>query len=293
MNNFMIRLLTINKKSFLGFFFPLLALTVFAQDPKPEITALKDTVAKGVSVSPASMQFNVKPGTSQSKKLKVFNDTDFERNFQVTSQDYNAEDINRAAVDSKTPEDYKYGLTKWIYITPTVFTLKPGEKMEINVLVDVPAGIEFEHSAWSIVVVEEVKTREEINTSSQNSAVGLGIIPTMGFGIFVYQNPPGLKISPVALTGFSLDRNAKKFKLKAENQGQGISFCTYYVELLNVGTGKSINLPPQQATFLPGAKRNFEVAWPELPSGSYNALLVLDFGSKEMVETAEIDFAVP
>lgn len=289
----MIRLNTMFKKYFLGSFLLLLTATVFAQDPKPEITALKDSVARGVSVSPASMQFTVKPGTSQSKKLKVFNDTGFERNFQVTSQDYNAEDINRAAADSKTPEDYKYGLTKWIYITPTVFTLKPGEKMEINVLVDVPAGIEFEHSAWSMVVVEEVKTREEINTSNQNSAVGLGIIPTMGFGIFVYQNPPGLKISPVALTGFSLDRNAKKFKLKAENEGQGISFCTYYVELLNMGTGQAIKLPPHQATFLPGAKRNFEVAWPELPSGSYNALLVLDYGSKEMVETAEIDFAVP
>ena len=289
----MITLNTMFKKYFLGSFLLLLTITVFAQDPKPEITALKDTVPRGVSVSPASMQFTVKPGTSQSKKLKVFNDTGFERNFQVTSQDYNAEDINRAAVDSKTPEDYKYGLSKWLYITPTVFALKPGEKIEINVLVDVPAGVEFEHSAWSMIVIEEVKTREEINTSNQNSAVGLGIIPTMGFGIFVYQNPPGLKISPVALTGFSLDRNAKKFKLKAENEGQGISFCTYYVELLNMGTGQAIKLPPQQATFLPGAKRNFEVAWPELPSGSYNALLVLDYGSKEMVETAEIDFAVP
>ena len=289
----MIRLNTMFKKYFLGSFLLLLTATVFAQNPKPEITALKDTVPRGVSVSPASMQFNVKTGSSQSKKLKVFNDTDFERNFQVTSQDYNAEDINRAAADSRTTEDFKYGLTKWLYITPTVFTLKPGEKMEINVLLDVPAGAEFEYSAWSMIVVEEVKTREEINISSSNNAVGMGVLPTMGFGIFVYQTPPGLKVSPVALTGFSLDRNAKKFKLMAENEGQGISFCTYYVELLNMGTGQAIKLPPQQATFLPGAKRNFEVAWPELPSGSYNALLVLDYGSKEMVETAEIDFALP
>ena len=44
---------------------------------------------------------------------------------------------------------------------------------------------------------------------------------------------------------------------------------------------------------LPGAEREFKLELPILPSGSYNALVVLDYGSKEMVETAELDFAIP
>ncbi len=261
-------------------------------EPDPDIKAAKDSVPKGVSVSPASMRFNIKPGSSQSKKITVLNDTDFERTFEVRSLDYNAEDINRAAADSKTEENYKYGLTKWSFITPAVFTLKPGEKKIVNVLIDIPTGAENNHAAWSMIIVEEVKERQQLDVTQKEGAVGLGIIPTIGFGIFVYQNPPGLATSEVSLTGYSITPDKKNFTLKAKNKGEGIGFCTYYFEVMNMATGKVLKIPAAQATLLPGAEREFKVVLPALPSGSYNALLVLDYGSKEMVETAEIDFAL-
>ena len=257
------------------------------------IKTAKDSIPRGVSVSPATIRFNIKPGTSQSKKITVFNDTEFERTFEVRSIDYNANDVNRSAADSKTPENFKYGLSKWSYITPAVFTLKPRDKMSVNLLVDIPAGEEYKHAAWSMVIVEEVKEREQLDVGANKQAVALGIVPTIGFGIFVYQNPPGLATTEVSLTGYNISSDKKSLKIKAKNTGEGIGFCTYYFEIMNMATGSVTKVPPSQATILPSAEREFSIELPLLPSGSYNAMVVLDYGSKEMVETAELDFAIP
>ena len=257
------------------------------------IKTAKDSIPRGVSVSPATIRFNIKPGTSQSNKITVFNDTEFERTFEVRSIDYNANDVNRSAADSKTPENFKYGLSKWSYITPAVFTLKPREKMSVNLLVDIPAGEEYKHAAWSMIIVEEVKERELLDVGANKQAVALGIVPTIGFGIFVYQNPPGLATTEVSLTGYNISSDKKSLKIKAKNTGEGIGFCTYYFEIMNMATGSVTKVPPSQATILPSAEREFSIELPLLPSGSYNAMVVLDYGSKEMVETAELDFAIP
>ncbi len=265
--------------------------TTIAQEKTFE--PLKDTVPRGVSISPPTIRFSLKPGTSQSKQIKISNDTDLPRTFQVKVQDYLASDINRSAENSKVPDDYKYGLKKWLYATPSLITIQPGEKGFINVLLDIPPGDEFAHAAWSLIVVDEVKERKELNVPNQGSnAMGMGIVPSMGFGIFVYQNPPNLANNQVSMTGYSLSSDKKNISMKASNTGDGIGFCTYYVELLNMATGETIKVPAKTATILPGSTRLLELDLPPLPPGSYNALGVLDFGSKEYVETAELDFTV-
>lgn len=269
------------------------SMDVSAQIDSTAFDALKDTMPRGVSVSPPTLRFNLAPGTAQSKSIKITNDTEVERTFQVKTQDYMADDINRAAETSQVPEDYKYGLKKWLYVTPSLITLKPGEKANINVLLDVPQGDEHAHAGWSIIIIEEVKERQELSTTNTGKeAMGMGIIPTMGFGVFVYQNPPNIQNNQIELAGFSIDGTKTHINMRASNKGDGIGFCIYYIELLNLATGETIKVPAQSATLLPGASREFSIDLPKLPAGSYNALGVLDFGSKDYVETAEMDFSI-
>jgi hypothetical protein len=253
----------------------------------------KDTVPRGVSVSPSSMRFAIQPGTSQSKQITVRNDTDYERTFQVLTNDYGIDDINRKSADAVVPENFKYGLTRWMYTTPNLFTLKPGEVQRINVLIDIPPGDENTHAAWNMVIIEEVKERQMLDIPSNVSAVGLGIVPTMGFGIYVYQNPPNMVASEISLTGLKANPKAKNLVFKTKNKGQAIGFCTYYLEIMNMATGKTVKILPKQITLLPTAEREFTIDFLDLPTGSYNALLVIDYGSKDYLETAEIDFAIP
>lgn len=265
---------------------------VFAQNPN--FDPFKDTVPKGVSVSPPTVRFTNKPGTSVSKQIKISNDTDYPKTFAIKAQDYLAADINRAAENSQVPEDYKYGLKKWLYVTPSLVTVAPGEKVKINVLLDVPVGDEYAHAAWTIIIIDEVKERQEINIPNAGSgSMGMGILPSMGFGIFVYQNPPNITNNRIELNGYSITADKKKIMMKAANVGEGIGFCTYYVELLNMATGEVFKVLAKTATLLPGSTRLMEIDLPALSAGSYNALGVLDFGSKEYVETAELDFAIP
>jgi hypothetical protein len=272
----------------------LLASVGEAVAQNPNFDPFKDTVPKGVSVSPPTVRFTNKPGTSVSKQIKISNDTDYPKTFAIKAQDYLAADINRSAENSQVPEDYKYGLKKWLYVTPSLVTVAPGEKVKINVLLDVPAGDEYAHAAWSIIIIDEVKDRQEINIpTAGSSAMGMGIIPSMGFGIFVYQNPPNLMNNRIELNGYSITADKKKIMMKAANTGEGIGFCTYYVELLNMATGEVFKVLAKTATILPGSTRLMEIDLPALSAGSYNALGVLDFGSKEYVETAELDFAIP
>ena len=272
--------------------FMLMNISALAQDPN--FNPLTDTVPKGVSVSPPTVRFNLKPGNSQSKQIKVTNDTDVTKTFEIKVKDYLAADINRAAEMSEVPEDYKYGLKKWLYVTPSVISIEPGQKAFVNVLLDIPAGDEFAHAGWSMIIIDEVKERQELNVPTPGSnAMGMGIIPTMGFGIFIYQNPPNIRNNQVELTGYSLTTDKKVIQMKAENKGDGIGFCTYYIELLNMATGETTKVPARVATLLPGSTRLFEIDLPVLSSGSYNALGVLDFGSKDYIETAELDFTVP
>ena len=93
------------------------ATNIIAQEQtngQPQFEPLKDTMPRGVSVSPASIRFSVKSGTSQSKSIKITNDTDATKTFKIFSTNYLAEDINREASSSTPPSDYKYGLTKWL-----------------------------------------------------------------------------------------------------------------------------------------------------------------------------------
>jgi len=273
---------------------PTLIAQTEGQPARKEFDPLKDTVPRGVSVSPSSIRFDAKPGASQSKVLRINNDTDVERTFRIASQDYLASDINRDAAESQVPEGYKYGLSKWTFITPSLVTLKPGEKAQINILLDIPSDDENAHAAWSIIIVDEVKERGELNIpNAGDNAMGMGIVPSMGFGIFVYQNPPNMKLTEIELTGYKIDAALQNIYMRAQNEGNGIGFCTYYVELLNMATGETIKVPAQTATILPGTTREFKLQLPALPRGSYNAMGVLDFGSRECVETADIDFAVP
>ena len=269
---------------FLSFF----AVFSLISQTKNEIK--NDSIPKGISVSPSSLRFSIKTGKSESKQIVVRNDTEFERAFQVLLKDYGVNDINRKSINSVVPDDYKYGLSKWTLITPNNFVLKPFESQKINVLIDIPSGEDNAHALWNMIVIEEVKERQKLDVPNNASAIGLGIVPTVGFGVYVYQNPPNLPIAEVSLISLKKLEEEKKIVFRVKNEGQAIGFSNYYMDILNVATGQKIKIPAKQITVLPTAVRELTINLEDLPNGSYNALLVIDYGGKDFLETTEFDF---
>lgn len=273
------------------------AKTNAAIEKPTEKPIVKDTLPEmGVSVSPSTMRFNVKPGNLKTMTLKMTNDTKKLYNFQVGFQDYGvgADGTSDAPVDKYS----MYALSKYIVVSPTLIELKPRETKVINVTVDIPAGDSMAVSMWTILTLDQVIEREKLEIPSTSpTAIGMGVKNSFGFGINVFQNPPNVIVNNVEIMAMNFNKktsnSSNNIFMKAKNSGSGIGYCLYYLELTNLVTGKQTKLKVKQFAIFPGYSKEFKFELPQdIEKGPYSAMAVLDFGNKEELQTAELEFTV-
>ncbi len=263
---------------------------VFAQTP--DTTALKDV---GVAVSPSHINFNLKPGESKTYEVKVINETLIKRSFSTTLKDF---DMNNAGKTSFSDSgSSKYGMSNWLSIAPTFFDLKPGEVQKVRITLSIPDTGFSNRAAWSILLIEEKKQREALDNEGSDKKISLGVVPSFGFGVYLYQNPPTVQNNKVEIKNFKLqtgkEKKQRNIEITLQNMGDGIASCVSYIELTNQSTGKQQKLMVKRFVVLPGYTRNYLFSLPEnLEKGKYSAVGVLDYGSKDLVEAAELEFLV-
>jgi hypothetical protein len=249
----------------------------------------------GVAVSPSHINFNLKPGETKTYDVKVTNETLINRSFTVSIKDY---DVDKAGKTSfMEAGSSKYGMSNWLSVSPTFFELKPGAVQKVTVTLNVPDSGFSNRAAWSIMLIEEKKQRESLDNAGHDKKISLGVIPTFGFGVYIYQNPPSVSNNKVEITNFLFQKGKevkqRNIELTLVNKGDGIASCVSYVELTNQSTGKQQKLMVKRFTILPGYARNYVFALPEsLEKGKYSAVGVLDYGSKDVVEAAELEFTI-
>jgi hypothetical protein len=248
----------------------------------------------GVAVSPASMHLSIKPGSSVVKEIKVNNVTKKSYNFNVGYCDFEM-GRNGKPLSLKTGEG-KYGLSKWINVSPSYFTLKPGEEIKLKVVIEIPEQEDAYRAAWTIITIDQIADRPALGAENKSDRVAFGVIPSFGFGVYIYQNPPNVKINNVVIEKFNFHEKEgkRKIEMTVNNTGDGISYCSSYVELTNTKTGIQNKLQVKKFTILPQYFRDFFYDLPAgLPSGNYTAVGVVDFGSSEEIVAAQAEFVVP
>lgn len=291
-------------KLFLLIIFCLFSTTlVVAQDSlkkipnNPTTIADKDSTDMGISVSPSTLRFNVKPGSSQTKTIKVSNDTKKAFSFQVNFQDYGAGADGRVSIGVSA--EYHNALSKYLVVSPTLLELKPHETKIISVTVDIPPGDATAIAMWTTLVLDQILERPKLEApGTNNNALALGISTGIGFGVNIHQNPPNVIVNSVEIQSLRYENGEQKKRgnsliMKAKNTGDGIGYCLYYIELTNLLTGKQNKLKVKQFGILPGYEKEFGFELPkELEKGKYSALAVLDFGNKDELQTAELEFKI-
>ncbi len=264
-------------------------------DPKPEVVD-NDTTNTGISVSPSTLRFNVKPGSQQTKTIKVTNDTRKPINFQINFQDFGAGADGKESVGLGT--EFHNSLSKYIVVSPTLIELKPHEKKIISVTIDIPPGDEYAIAMWTTLIIDQIIDRPKLETPDVNkTALSLGVNTGIGFGINIHQNPPNVVVNNVEIKSLryekGLETAGNSVVMKAKNTGDGIGYCLYYIELTNLLTGKQTKLKVKQFGLLPGYEKELPFELPkELEKGKYSVLAVLDFGNKEELQTAELEFTI-
>lgn len=250
----------------------------------------------GVAVAPSSMRFRVKPGKSETKYVTITNDTYYPHKFKMSFSDFGMS--NNGVIRQKPigQTNNEYGLTKWITASPNYVEVLPGEKKKIAIEVNLPDEDAAYKAAWCLLMIDQAREKDYIlPPAAKDGNVAMGVIPTFGFGVYIYQNPPNVKINKVEIISFTFnyDKNNRFIHLRAKNVGDGIGFCKSYIEFNNLNTGYSERMPLKQFNVLPGQEREFEFQLPgNIPKGKYSIMGVLDFGSEEELEAAEMEITV-
>ncbi len=282
-----------NMRVFIVLFFLLsMQVIVFSQQQRPAIpdSAFQDM---GVSVSPSSMHLNIKPGTTVTKEIKVKNDTKKINKFNVMFNDF--EMNNHGKPVSPKPNECKYCLSKYISASPTYFELKPGEEIKIKLTIALPDSEDAYRAMWTIVAIDQVVDRPQLDLEPKPNRLAMGVIPSIGFGVYIYQNPPNVKINKVNIEKFQfVEKDDKRyFDLKVKNIGDGISYCNSYISLTNLNTGEQKKVNVKKFTILPQFIRDFKIELPTgLLPGKYTAVGVVDFGDADEMIAAQADFEI-
>ena len=250
----------------------------------------------GVAISPSVIRFNAKPGATQVKTFKIINDTKSAKNFQIFNQDFG---LDKDGQEMAMKSDYKFALSKYLNISPSYVELKPHESKIISVTASIPSN-DFGYIAmWTTIAIDQVFERAKLEVPNANDkTIALGITTGMGFAIMAYQNPPNVNINSVEITKLNFkkavpNKTENGLIMKVKNTGDGIGYCLYYIEVTNLTTGQQNKFKVNQFGILPGYEKEFKYDLPkELAKGNYSGLCVLDYGDKEALQTAEIDFKI-
>jgi hypothetical protein len=263
-------------------------------DAQKNDTKSKDPKSLGVSVSPSHFHFTQEQGQIKTYDITIKNTTSTGKSFNVNVYDF---DMNGKGKSSFLPPgEGKYSLSKWMNISPTFIELEPFKTKKVKVTVSVPSDDNGRKAAWSILMIEQEAPRNNlVNTRNDGNTVAFGIVPTFAFGIFAYQNPPNVLTNNIEFKEFKFleKETVNKLLIEVQNQGDGIAYCTSYIDLTNLDTGEQQRLRVKNFTIVPDLIRDFVFNLPQtLKKGKYLAIGVLDYESSEEIQAAKLEFEI-
>lgn len=247
---------------------------------------------QGASVAPSRLFYNTNPGQTETQTVRVTNTSGSKQAFTISFADFEPEG-NLGKTRMVREGESVHTLKNVISAAPNFFELEPGETKEIAVSVGLANVPESNTVKWGSMLV---KLAREKDAGGVDNNMGFGIMESFQFVVYVFQTPPSVNYKKAEIVGFASatdDRNKAGITLEVENTGDAILNCASYVELTSVTTGELKRIGVKAFTMLPDTKRELFYAIPDtIPPGKYSALGVVDFGSREEIEAAELEIVV-
>lgn len=251
--------------------------------------------AQNISVAPSRFYYRVNPGGVKSQVLKVTNNSKVKESFAISFGDFSAPGSAGKSVLMKAGESPN-SLVKYISANPSYFEVEPGKSMDVQVTLEMPNLPESNKVKWGTLMLKIDKNRANASNLGAND-VGMGILETFQFVVHIFQTPPNVTFKQaeiVSLKQVAGDKPGDRaISLFTKNTGDAILDCAAYIELVNLGTGKKERMKPAAFTVLPGGSREMKFILPAtIEKGKYNLTGVVDFGSKDEVQAAELELEI-
>ncbi len=238
---------------------------------------------EALEVSQLEFDLEVPPGETATYSFVVGNDEDLVDDIRIYLADWDRdlEGNHRFYEPGTLPRSN----TGWITVSPTHFTLRPGEQREVRFTITVPPDVEGTY--WGMIIVEG-------RPRPQEGEEGM-VMAVPRFGIKVYETPPGTARRDGRITYMErLGLNPLTILVEFENTGNAHLWVGGQVEIRDARGETIRTLPIGRFPVLPGAKRRVRAVDEgegPLPPGEYLALAVLDFGGPYLV-AGQIHFEV-
>lgn len=249
--------------------------------------------SQGASVAPTRVFFGNDLGQSSTKAVTVLNKTKEPQSYQVTFVDFEVDNRLGKPTLLKANEN-PHSISPWISASPSYFTVKPGESMEIKVTLDIPNVPEAHKVKWGAMSIKLAK--EQVGPlDEQQKQLGMAIVNTFQIIVYMFQSPPSITEKSADIYDFKSEGagSARKLMLATENTSPSILDCRTYLEYTNIETGWSHTTPKKRFTLLPGGAKEMRFDLPvNIPKGKYSVMGVVDYGSSSEIKAAEMEMTI-
>ena len=245
---------------------------------------ISQSFAQGLEVSPVRFDFQLEAGNSNTQTLTVRNTTNQPAIYTLQAADWSLDkDGNLIRLEKGSNER---SCSNWVSFQPALVELDANESMEVNVSMNVPAGVD--DTKWSIVYV----TLQKEQTAPQaDKDLAMGIEVDQAIGVFITQSPRSNKEAAAKIINFEQVESGSDgytFHIEAENKGDKILDCNMYLMISNLETAEEEKLEPITFKILPEGTRIGELSLPgNLAKGKYMVAAVLDYGPEYPLEGAQ------
>lgn len=252
------------------------------------------TMAQGASVAPSRVYFDANVGEVQVKTMRVTNTSGVKQGFTVSFADFEAEG-NQGKTQQLDLGASLHSIGAWLTASPSFFELEAGKTQEVKLNLMVPNVPEANEVKWGSVLVKLAKEKKALDDDGKE--MGFGIMETFQFVLFAFQTPPTITEKSAYIADFKLIKDLatgrRDLKLEVSNTGRSIVNCASYIDLTNMNTGTTKRLKAKAFTMLPDTYREMMFEVPaDMESGSYTALGVVDYGSRDDIAAAEMEFVI-
>lgn len=237
---------------------------------------------QGLEVSPPSQEVTIDPGDTTTVKAVLRNKSNKELPIDVRIEDFTAKG-DEGQVELR--KDSPYSVASWTNVTPSTFTLGPGEEQEVTATIKAPAdaaGGRF----GSFVFGAKNETAEENTTALSQEIASLFLVKVSGP---VDEN---LSLKSIGAPQFS-EFGPVPFDLTFANAGNVHVKAFGLINVTDMFGRKVADIVVPGTNVFPDAERVVKAQLPDrFLFGNYTATALMYYGSQNQSLTATTSFFV-
>lgn len=242
--------------------------------------------AQEISVSPAYINFEGKPGETVSQTVTLTNTGKKPYDFAINLKDWKRDSLgNKIYSEVGT---LPHSNANQIRIIENTLTLMPGEKKTTTIYMEIPTQ-QTDRIALNSMLFFTQTNPDDMTT--ENASVGIKI--SYEFGIQLFYNPLGALRGDLAFESFDADlasetSSTPSMTVAYKNTGEVNKLGFLRMELTNKQTGEELKLDPIPFAIMPLSNQKIPVSLPpSLKAGDYLAVAILDAGTGYNLKVAE------